>query len=372
MKVAYFALAPYIAGSERSLQVLLEHATAAGVTPVVISPSDSPLLSWAKNKGIKCCAVDINYISPKSSPLKWVLAQICLIKHLLTERVELIHSNQMWSLPSTRFVSKLLKIPVVCHLRDPIEKKNTWWLTPAPDATICVSKHIERQLLASLGNKITNNITIIDPVEIPQGIASNTSLAKLRFEAKQHFRLPLDSVILGFIGQISDVKGVCELIETFSLLKNNNTFLLIAGKDSSPSQEYLEKCRSLISRHGLAERVTFLGFLEETKQFYHAVDLVVMYSKEEPLGLIPLEAAARYTPTLAANVGGLPELIEHGHTGWLEDELECSKRAINLGRIITADLSQFGQNARLFLERMPGPKEYAEQIVRIYHRLLSG
>ena len=75
----------------------------------------------------------------------------------------------------------------------------------------------------------------------------------------------------------------------------------------------------------MEDKVKFCGFLDNTQTFYHACDLITMFSIEEPLGLIPLEAAVNYTPTIANAVGGLPETIQDGKTGWLVNIHDANK-----------------------------------------------
>jgi glycosyltransferase involved in cell wall biosynthesis len=84
--------------------------------------------------------------------------------------------------------------------------------------------------------------------------------------------------------------------------------LMIGGKG-----ELLEELKALAVRLGIAERVTFAGFIrnEDLARYYGAADVFVMPSRElEGLGLVLLEAMACGTVALSTPIGGAPEFLE--------------------------------------------------------------
>jgi glycosyltransferase involved in cell wall biosynthesis len=72
-----------------------------------------------------------------------------------------------------------------------------------------------------------------------------------------------------------------------------------------------------IAHHGLACRVTMLGPVTDPSRFLNALDLFVMPSLNEGLGVAALEAAAAGLPVVASAVGGLPEVVDDGRAGVL-------------------------------------------------------
>jgi N-acetyl-alpha-D-glucosaminyl L-malate synthase BshA len=73
----------------------------------------------------------------------------------------------------------------------------------------------------------------------------------------------------------------------------------------------------LAQRLGVAHRVNFLGKQENVNELLTLADLMLMPSEMESFGLAALEAMACHVPTLATNVGGVPELIDDGINGLL-------------------------------------------------------
>ena len=73
----------------------------------------------------------------------------------------------------------------------------------------------------------------------------------------------------------------------------------------------------LTRQHGLTEYVQFLGDQEQVVPLLSASDLFLMPSVQESFGLAALEAMACEVPVVASRIGGLPDLIEEGVTGFL-------------------------------------------------------
>lgn len=364
IKVAFAALAPFISGSERCLQLILENATAVNIDPLLITPKGSPMHSWATKRGIKHVAIDLNAIN-KRKPLNWLTTQASVFWTLKKYNIEVLHSNQIWSFKVFDAATRLLNIKRVCHFRDPITSGSTWWLPSNIDIAIFISKHIENEFRAHFPQEHFKEFaTLIDPVKLPPRIDKLT-LPALKAEAKRQLGITSETFVYGFIGQLAPVKGLLELIAYLAKMQDRDWILVIAGKDPSSGQEYLARCKKLIENLGLEQNIMFLGFIEDTIRFYLACDVITMFSLEEPLGLIPLEAAANYTPTIASAVGGLPETIMNKKTGWLVD-LENDVEVLKVLQLVKqVELTCIGRNAREFVESICSPKVYCENMKRL-------
>jgi glycosyltransferase involved in cell wall biosynthesis len=115
-----------------------------------------------------------------------------------------------------------------------------------------------------------------------------------------------------------------------------------------------------------------LGFLDDTTQFYRAIDVAVVPSLAEPLGRVPLEAAAHARPSVAFAVGGLPDTIRDGVTGWLVPAEDWPALTAALDGLVSDPVSEVGTAAREWIEQVANPARYARRLAAIYHRTFGG
>ncbi len=127
--------------------------------------------------------------------------------------------------------------------------------------------------------------------------------------------IPFDSRIIGIVAHLRPVKQVDRLIiaHTKILRRYPETYLVIAGDDSSLGEEY----RKLVQAMGIAERVRFLGVVEEIIPVMKHFDVGVNCSESEGLSNTIIEYMGCGVPTVATDNEGNRELIQHGQNGLL-------------------------------------------------------
>jgi glycosyltransferase involved in cell wall biosynthesis len=122
--------------------------------------------------------------------------------------------------------------------------------------------------------------------------------------------------VIGNIARLSDVKGHDVLIAAMPEVVSRipSAKLLIAGDGK------MEKMlKEMVQTLKLEDHVLFASIVHKTADLLPAMDVFVMPSRQEGLGLSIMEAQAAGLPVIASNVGGIPSLIEHGKTGVLVD-----------------------------------------------------
>lgn len=122
-----------------------------------------------------------------------------------------------------------------------------------------------------------------------------------------------DERILVHVSNFRPVKRLCDVIEIFDRVqKQVPSRLLLMGDGPERS-----KAEWLVNEKGLRKKVDFMGKLDHINEKLSIADLMLMPSELESFGLAALEAMACEVPTIGTSVGGVPEVIEHGRTGYL-------------------------------------------------------
>lgn len=149
--------------------------------------------------------------------------------------------------------------------------------------------------------------------------------------------------LVGHMSNFRSVKRVLDVIRTFHRMhhKVNARLLLIGGgPDADPA-------RNLAGELGLRERVEFLGLHNQVPEILPQLDLFLLPSEYESFGLAALEAMSCGVPVVASRVGGVPEVVEDGVSGFLCDLGDVEAMAERSAEILSGDLREtMGEAAR--------------------------
>lgn len=129
---------------------------------------------------------------------------------------------------------------------------------------------------------------------------------------RQQWHLPPGAQVLGIAGRLEPAKGHGDLLRAVALLKPEfpDLHLVVMGRGHLRSA-LEQQTREL----GIADRVHFLGWIEDLVSSLAALDLFVLSSHYEGLGVVLLEALALGVPVVSTRVGGAQDIVEHEVTG---------------------------------------------------------
>ncbi len=166
---------------------------------------------------------------------------------------------------------------------------------------------------------------------------------KLPTQARGELDTPADAPLLLAVGRLHRNKAFDVLLEALAALPE--CYLWLAG--SGPEESRL---RGQADSLGVASRVRFLGWREDTPALHAAADLLVCPSRHEPLGNVIVEAWAHGLPVVAARSAGPEELIEDGASGLLvalddAGALADAVRRVLGGEALRAEFAAKGRKA---------------------------
>jgi len=174
---------------------------------------------------------------------------------------------------------------------------------------------------------------------VPPGVDHAFFSPGERRGARRALRLG-DHPVLLFVGRIQPLKGADVAIRALAELSDRHPDALLvvvggASGEDGPAEEV--HVRGLVSELGLTDRVRFVPPQPHhlLSTYYRAADVCVVPSRSESFGLVALEAAACGTPVVAADVGGLTTLVDHGRTGFLVDERDPATYAGYVDRVLS-------------------------------------
>ncbi|RLD99001.1 MAG: hypothetical protein DRI92_03035, partial [Aquificota bacterium] len=230
------------------------------------------------------------------------------------EKVVLIHCNTLWDTPYGVALGRLLKVPVVTHIRNTFEQEKIkkYWLDKV-SLVITVSEAVAWPLKGvGLSHRVIYNGVDLEVFDRKR-VSGQQIRRELGLEGALVILLP---------GRVDTTKGQREAIQAMERVVKRvpQAVLVIVGETSRQEAGLMEDLNTLAREAGVEERVIFTGAREDMPSLMASSDLVIMPSLEsakEGFGRVLIEAMAMGKATVATRTGGIPEVVEDGVTGIL-------------------------------------------------------
>lgn len=184
------------------------------------------------------------------------------------------------------------------------------------------------------------------------------------------------TIIFGNIGRISDRKGIEILIDAFHLIhkKNKNTHLLFVGSPAPGKEDFLIEMKAKIKKYDIKNSVTFIPFVNNVFQYWQAIDIAVVPSKEpESFGLVAIEAMLTKKPVIVSNHGGLLEIVEENVTGYKFEPNDLNSLTQAMTKLLDnkEKCKSFGENGLQRVQTMFNMDTYVKSIYQICQKYLA-
>ncbi len=279
------------------------------------------------------------------------------------------------------FVGLLLKkrygLPLVCSIRGddinvyPRYGRLSMHLTKrvitGADRLVSVSAALKEA--AGLIAKPKNEISVVY-----NGCDHDTfkSCGDKRTYLRKALNIPETAKLLVFVGDVSKEKGVCELIEAFRKVRNKkkDLHLVVIGTPHDAVSKIFARMEN-----GMKRSVHMTGGLPhwQIPQYLSAADIFVLPSHHEGLPNAVLEAMACGLPVIATAVGGIPEAVEEGKSGFLVNKQNAKSLAVLIEYLVRNDrlIKQMGIRGREIVETKFSWKCNAGIMIEIYKEAIK-
>ncbi|GAB64076.1 MAG: glycosyltransferase family 1 protein [Candidatus Jettenia sp.] len=316
-------------GSDKALLSLVLGLNKKKFRPVVLLPFEGPLAQKLKLSGIKTYVVPLtiigrltfNPIGLLKLPFKLFCSMRAINKVLADITVDVVHSNTLAVLSGALW-ARWKRIPHVWHVHEMIVHPKLvrhflpYLLKIFATKVICNSNATMKLLIESQPVLAVKSIVVWNGLERSEKV-DKQSVAELR----QQLGLVNNDVLVALVGRINRWKGQGLLVEAADLLWKKglrNIHYLIVGSSPYKQECFVDNLFLQIAASQIQEQTTVMDFRNDIWVVWDTCDIAVVPSTEpEPFGLVALEAMAAKKPVIAANCGGLKEIVIDQETGVL-------------------------------------------------------
>lgn len=340
MRIAHVLSSFGIGGQERMAAELSRAQHAAGHSVVAISLSgdaDGPVREMFRAAGV-------HTITEKKGPGLDLSLPVRLAFRLGLERVDVVHTHNPHALLYGAPASKLARAAAV-HTKHGInpDRPRRLWLRRAAGALVDAYVVVTPALAAVARENRECNPARLSVVPNGIDVSLFAPSTAARSAARARLEIPPDARVVGTVGRLAPEKDQALLVRAMLPLLGPLRHLVIVG--DGPEREALD---ALVHSSGKAAYVHMTGARDDIPLLLPAFDVFALPSRTEGLPLVLLEAMSTELVVVASAVGGIPDLIEHGATGFLVPPGECEALASQLVSLLDDPprADQIGRAAR--------------------------
>lgn len=363
MKILYLHTPGHmVAGSEIVLMDMI-NLLPNNIDYEVIVPDEGIFFKRLKKEGFNVSALSLFNFN-RYAPWPYIKSLWTLVKAVIKINPDIIHSSSAAPVQYAYPISKLLNIPLVCHIQCPYGKDDLRRYFPhLANRIIVVSKTVKNIFQKQYFHKIS---MIYHGINFPY---FNRSKARCKLLGK--YNIPNRRRIIGMVGQLTHRKGVDLLLKALPrILKSNpNTHLLLFGDET----EYSCKLKHLSVKLNTQNNITWCGFSNNSQQLMAGMDILVVPSRSEGFGLVAAEAMAVGTPAVVSLTEGLTEIITDHHTGLFFQPGNVKKLSEKIVWLLNNPHAawQYGNNGKKRVKSNFSSAYQKNKLLNIYNDMLN-
>lgn len=285
-----------------------------------------------------------------------------VINIIIKERITIVHTHHRMAAMYTSFLKPFFRFVFFVSVHGEFFDKRFFTKIAYRNSTLLAcGQNVKKNLMDFYGISEEKIIVLRNAIE--RDTSSSVNVEIIQSLRKRGYR------IAGYIGRLSEEKGVIELVESLKYYdRADKIAYIIVGTG------YLENnMKKLAEKIGCLDLMFFLGYRDDPQNIIRQVDCVVLPSRTEGFPLTPMEAFANGKPVVGTSVGGIPEIVVDGHNGFLIEPIKPDRIAQAIKKVLNNDerYKALCQNAFDDYEHYFCIESFKEKIVNIYEDWLG-
>jgi glycosyltransferase involved in cell wall biosynthesis len=342
------------------------------------NPGEGSMLDYALSHGVQPIMIP-DIVGEFSLGPRELRALVRLYRLIRRERPHIVHTHTAKAGFVGRLAARLARVPVVVHtfhghiLHGYYSPRKTQLLrgmerilAGMTDRVIAVSEQVKQDLV-TYGVAPAGKILVV-----PLGLELEPFLEGSQSRGAFRRELNLNGVerLVGIVGRIFPIKNHHLFLNAAALVARQEPtarFVIVGDGVLRPAME--QYARTL----DIAERVIFTGWRRDLARIYADLDVLAVTSNNEGTPVSAIEAMAAGCPVVAMRVGGLPDLISDGETGYLVPPGDSQAASAAMLRLLREPemARRMGQAARALVRERFAAQRLVSDMQRLYPELLG-
>ncbi len=364
-----------LGSTSRILQNWLLMGREHGLLGHVAVQQPGPFAAWLEQQDVP------HRVTPMPWPDRWRPARSLwhawrLARWARARGVQVVHCNEHDVYPFALVLRRMLRLPLVCHVRFAVERGFARWAWGAPsrcpDALLWTSQQQRDDCAEAVAGIVPKQRQHL--VRLGVNLETFGRLAADRERFRSKWGLQPENIVLGTASALRPVKRLEDFVRVVeSLAKEDPRVVgLIAGPVRPGEQWYRDQILAQMKETGLGDRLRWLQRVDPVEPFYHACDIFISTSQYETFGNSVCEAMACRVPVAAYRGGSVHEVV--GEAGCVVETGDLPALIGEVRALVQNPerRQQLGEQARRRVEQHFNPSQSLGQILQLYQQLLAG
>lgn len=367
-KILYFITGLKTGGAEMVLYNLIKGLNKDKFEPIVVSIIPiGEIGEKIQSLGIKVLSLNARF---RYNPL--IILKLALIFHKAKPKI--LHSHLFHADFLGRVIGKIYKVPVIISTIHSTYLGGFWAnkllqiTNNLTDVVTVVSQKIGAEMINLKAVSSDKLRVIYNGIDLNVFFRQNE---ERKNKIRKDIGIQENEKVLISVGRLAKEKGYLYLIEAIKILKEEgfDIKLLIIGEGGER-----HKLERKIKELDLENNILLLGKKENIADYLSTFDVFILPSLWEGFSVVILEAMACELPIIATSVGGVPEIVQDGYSGFLVPTKDPLALAGKIDYVFHLSLEQrgaLGRNGRRIVEKSFSLEKMIRNYEKLYEEFLS-